>query len=169
MFSKDDHVFYESGGICRILDVQVSPLDGMPADKTYYVLQSMHDNNGLMYVPVDNETVFLRLLMNREEANALIEEIAVIEPIKEPNAKMLRNRYVDAMRTHQPREWVRVIKTVQLRMNSMVGRAQRISETERSFYENAKRFLKTELALAFEWSEEQASSVLQHHFSVEVS
>ena len=169
MFSKDDHVFYESGGICRILDVQVSPLDGMPADKTYYVLQSMHDNNGLMYVPVDNETVFLRLLMNREEANALIEEIAVIEPIKEPNAKMLRNRYVDAMRTHQPREWVRVIKTVQLRMNSMVGRAQRISETERSFYENAQRFLKTELALAFEWSEEQASSVLQHHFSVEVS
>ena len=32
MFQKDEFVFYGSGGVCQISDIQVSPLDGMPAD-----------------------------------------------------------------------------------------------------------------------------------------
>lgn len=165
MFSKNDYVFYESGGICRILDVQVSPLEGMPADKTYYVLQSLHDNNGVMYIPVDSQSVFLRRLMNREEASAFLDRVTTVEPILESGAKQLRNRYVESMRTHEPLEWARVIKTVRVRMEALTGRTQRLSETERSFYESARRFLATELALAFAWSEEQANCYLEERLS----
>ena len=54
------------------------------------------------------------------------------------------------MHTHAPSEWVRVIKTVRKRMERFAGasRNQRISETERSFAEDAKRFLYSELSLA---------------------
>ena len=148
MFQKDEFVFYGSGGVCQISDIQVSPLDGMPADRSYYVLRSLHDRNGVMYVPVDSEAVFLRHLMDEREAEALIEQIPTVEVFNEPSAKLLRTKYVDAMRTHAPVEWVRVIKTVYSRTTGEERRVQRLSETERSFAENAKRFLYTELSIA---------------------
>ena len=148
MFQRDEYVFYESGGICRISDIQMSPLEGMPADREYYVMQSIHDRNGVMYIPVDNDKVFLRRLLNREEAEALILQIPSVDAIQEPNAKLLRTKYQEAMHTHEPLEWVRVIKTVYLRTSGDAYRAQRLSETERSMSDTAKRYLYTELALA---------------------
>ena len=148
MFQKDEFVFYGSGGVCQIFDIQVSPLEGMPADRSYYVLRSLHDRNGVMYVPVDSEAGFMRRLMDECEAQTLIEQIPTVEVIDEPNAKLLRAKYVDAMRMHAPVEWVRVIKTVHFRTTGEERRVQRLSETERSFSEDAKRFLYTELAIA---------------------
>lgn len=150
MFQTDEYVFYGSGGICRITDIKTAPLENMPADRQYYVMQSIHDSNGVMYIPVDSEQVFLRRLLNRDEARALLDQIPGVGVIEESNAKILRNKYTEAMRTHEPLEWVRVIKTVYRRSGEKMARAQRLSETERSFAENAKRFLYTELALALD-------------------
>ncbi|MBQ1229455.1 MAG: hypothetical protein IIX80_00330 [Clostridia bacterium] len=150
MFQTDEYVFYSSGGICRITDIQTAPLDNMPADRQYYVMQSIHDSNGVMYIPVDSDQVFLRRLLSREEACALLDRIPMVDAIEESDAKLLRNKYTEAMRTHEPLEWVRVIKTVYRRIGEKTARAQRISETERSFAENAKRYLYAELALALD-------------------
>lgn len=163
MFQKDDYVFYESGGICKIFDIQFAPLDSMPADRQYYILQSVHDRNGVSYVPVDSDKVFLRKLLNREEAQRLMDEIEAISVIEESNAKLLRNKYIEAMHTHQPVEWVRVIKTVYKRMNADSQKPQRLSETERSFAENAKRFLYTELALALGLQEREMEAYITNH------
>ena len=149
MFQKDDYVFYESGGICKIVDVQVSPLDSMPQGQSYYVLQSVYENNGIMYIPVNSDRIFLRRILSRREADLLLDEIEQIEEIDESNAKLLRNKYIEAMHTHLPKEWVRIIKTVYKRTNSNALHPVRISDTERSFDENAKRYLYAELALAY--------------------
>ncbi len=148
MFERDEYVFYESGGICKIDDIRVAPLDSMPADRAYYIMKPLHDPNSVVYIPVDSDKVFLRRLLNREEAETLLKRISTVDAIDEPNAKLLRAKYTEAMRTHDPIEWVRVIKTVHLRTNAQAARSQRISETERMFAENAKRYLHTELAIA---------------------
>ncbi len=150
MFQKGEYVFYGSGGICQIEDIRLAPLDGMPADKTYYVIRSLHEVGGLTYIPVDSDCIFLRRLLNREEAHALIDSIPSVEEIEEENGKLLRAKYLDAMRTHDPVEWIRVIKTVHRRANAPFKRNQRISETERNLSDSAKRYLHTELALALE-------------------
>ena len=160
MFQKDDYVFYESEGICKIADIQLAPLDGMPSDRQYYILQSVHDRNGMIYIPVDSEKVFLRKLLNREEAQKLMDEIKQVSVIEESNAKLLRTKYIEAMHTHDPLEWVRVIKTVYKRMNADPQKPQRLSETERSFAENAKRYLYTELALALGLQEKEMEAYI---------
>ena len=104
MFQRDDYVFYESGGICKIVDIQVSPLDSMPQGQTYYVLQSVHENNGVMYIPVNSDKIFLRRLLTRREADLLLDEIESIDAINEPNVKLLRNKYIEAMHTHLPKD-----------------------------------------------------------------
>lgn len=149
MFQRNQYVYYASGGICQVTDVQLSPLDGMPPDRQYYVLHSLHDPNGVMYIPVNSDTVFLRRLLTKEEAENLVEEIPQISPIAESNAKALRVKYAEAMRKHDPAEWVKVIKTVSQRVRRQSS-GSRISETERTFAENAKRYLYAELSLALE-------------------
>ncbi|MBQ3639579.1 MAG: CarD family transcriptional regulator [Clostridia bacterium] len=152
MFGKGDYVFHASGGICRVEDLQYAPLVGMPADRLYYVLRSLHDANGVIYLPTDCTTVFLRPTLTREEATALVREAPEIRTLSAPDAKTLRLAYVDAMKTHDPREWMRVIKTVSEREEALAkaSRTQRLSETERSYGEEAKRYLFTELSLALD-------------------
>lgn len=148
MFMKNEYVFYASGGICRIEDVCLAPLDGMPQDRLYYVMHPIHDRNSVMYIPVDSDRVFLRRLMTREEAEELVERIPYITAINEPNSKLLREKYNEAMKTHEPMDWVRVIKTVYLRANEAGTPSRRISETERNFAETARKHLYSELSLA---------------------
>ena len=148
MFAKDEYVFHESGGICQIADIQVAPLDNMPADRQYYVMKPIYDPNSVIYIPVDSDAIFLRRLISRADAEELIDRIPFITAIEESNAKLLRAKYIEAMHTHDPLEWVRVIKTVYLRMTMQTSRSQRISDTERAFSESAKKHLHTELSLA---------------------
>ncbi|MBQ7334947.1 MAG: hypothetical protein IJW92_00535 [Clostridia bacterium] len=163
MFQKNDYVFYESGGICRISDIQTAPLEGMPADREYYVLQSLHDSNGVIYIPVDSDRVFLRRLLNREEAESFLNRITQVDAIDEPNAKLLRTRYTECMRMHTPEEWVRVIKTVWRRTNATPQKPARISDSERGFSENAKRYLYTELSLALGISAQEMERYIAEH------
>lgn len=158
MFQTNDYVFYGSGGICKIADICSAPLEGMPRDRVYYVMHSIHDRNGVIYVPVDSEGVFLRRLLNREEAQMLLERIPEILVIEAADTKLLRARYMEAMRSHDPAEWVRVIKTVHLRMQTLESRTARLTETERSFLDSAKRYLYAELSLALGLSEADVES-----------
>lgn len=150
MFAINDYVFYGSGGVCQIVDLQYAPLDGMPKDRQYYILHSVYNQNSVMYIPVDSDGVFLRHLMSREEAEALVKRIPSVEVIEETNAKALRDKYYELMKMHSPIEWVRVMKTVQYRMNEPRQVPRRISETERSFFETAKKHLYSELSIVLE-------------------
>jgi len=154
MFQINDYVYYASGGVCLVSDICQAPLAGMPADRCYYVLRSLHNSNSVMYIPVDSETVFIRSLMSREEAEALLAGLEEIQPFEEPNAKLLKARYAEAMKTHTPAAWVRVIKTVwkRLRRLAEASRTQRLSDTERSYGEDALRYLSAELSIALDRS-----------------
>lgn len=160
-FQKDDYVFYESGGICKILDVQFAPLEGMPAEREYYIMQSVHDKSGMIYVPKDNPNIFIRPLLNTKGAEALFATLSQIMPIVEENGKLLRVKYLEAMQKNDPTEWVRVIKTAYARKNEFPDRSQRLSEGERNLVARAKNFLYTELSLALNVPEKELAERME--------
>ncbi len=160
-FQKDDYVFYESGGICKILDVQFAPLEGMPADREYYIMCSIHDKSGMIYVPKDNQNIFIRPLLSLEGAQALLAELSQIVPIVEANGKLLRTKYLEAMQKHEPYEWVRVIKTAYARKKEFSDRTQRLSEGERNLIARAKNFLYIELSLALNIPEREVAERME--------
>ena len=157
MFAKGDFVFYASGGICRVEDIQRAPLPGMPEARIYYVLRSLHDANGITYLPVDCTTVFLRPILTAAEARHFLEQAGDVETIEAPDAKALRSNYQEAMRKYQPDEWFRVLKTIRERAARVTENARpvKLSESERSFGEEAKKYLFTELSLALDLTEPQ--------------
>lgn len=162
MFAKGDFVFYASGGICRVEDIQRAPLPGMPEDRDYYVLRSLHDANGISYIPTDCTAVFLRPILTKEEATHFLKQANDVQSIAATDAKSLRNNYQEAMRKYQPDEWFRVIKTIRERAGRVTENARpvKLSETERSFGEEAKKYLYTELSLALNLTEPQIEDCL---------
>lgn len=160
-FQKDEYVFYASGGICKILDVQFAPLEGMPADREYYIMRSIHDKSGLIYVPKDNQSIFIRPLLSADHAELLLKNLSQILPIIEENGKLLRAKYLEAMDKHDPGEWVRIIKTAYNRKNEFPDRVQRLSEGERDLVARAKCFLYTELSLALDVPEKEIADRME--------
>ena len=163
MFRIGDYVYYASGGVCRVSDVCYAPLSGMSQDRLYYVLHPVHVAGGVMYVPADSDAVFLRGLLSGDAAAELVRQIPEIRGFEEPSAKALREKYLEAMRRHDPVEWVRVIKTVCGRARRLAARSgvSRISDTERSFAEDAKKYLFAELAITLNVPLEELRKTLQ--------
>ena len=92
-----------------------------------------------------------------------MDRIPFVRTIEESNAKLLRAKYLELMKTHDPVEWVRVIKTVHLRANAPGTKGARLSETERSFAESAKHYLYTELAIALDVSTDRMEDYITEH------
>ena len=161
MFQKNDYVFYESEGICRVFDILRSPLDGMPKDKEYYLLRPIYSKNAILYVPVESDKIYMRPILGRKEAEKLVNEIPTVEEIQESDAKKLRAAYVELFQSHLPENWVRIIKTVRIRFQSALSKGQRISDTERNVAESAKRFLHSELALALGLEESEVEEYIR--------
>ena len=168
MFEKHEYVFHESGGICQVADIQKAPLDNMPADREYYILQPLLDPNSMIYVPVDSDRIFVRRLLDRTEAETLLSKMASVEVIDEKNPKLLKTKYIEAMHMHDPIEWVRVIKTAEARIRLLASRSQRLSETERSIYEKAKRNLHGELCLSLNMEEREIEQLLASYLEASV-
>lgn len=165
MFAIDDYVYYASEGVCRVADICCAPFGGMPADRLYYVLHSVHHKGDVLYVPADSDGVFLRRLLTSDEAERFLNEIPGVPVIEASDAKDLRLRYTESMKMHTPTEWVRVIKTVYGRMQKFAGaaRSQRLSETERGYAEDAKRYLYAELSLALNVPVQEMEQYITRH------
>ena len=161
MFQKGEYVFYESDGICLVADILESPLSSMPEGKQYYLLHPIYNKNAVVYVPVDSDKIYLRRILNRKEAEELVREIPAVEEIREEDSKKLRTTYAELLKTHHPKNWIRIIKTVYGRVREALPRGQRISDTERNAAESAKRYLHSELALALELDESEVEGYIR--------
>ena len=76
MFSVGDLIVYNETGVCRV--EQIGPPAFNPRERRdYYTLTPLY-GAGTIYVPVDSG-VFMRLVLSREEAEALIDELLTLE------------------------------------------------------------------------------------------
>lgn len=73
MYNKGDYIIYGINGVCRIQDYMESESFG--EKKTCYILRPLDQDGSKIFTPVDNQKVFMRPLISREEAAKLIEGI----------------------------------------------------------------------------------------------
>ena len=86
----------------------------------------------------------VREISTREELEELIERMPYIQTIQAPNGKARKELYQLAMNEYDDVNWVKVIKSVYLRMAD-----HRYDEFEPNYMERAKNFLYKEIAIRF--------------------
>ena len=87
----------------------------------------------------------IREVSTKEEISELMERMPYIQTIQAPNGKVRRELYELSMKKYDDVEWVKVIKSVYLRMED-----RRYEDFEPGYMEKAKQFLYGEIAVRFE-------------------
>jgi len=87
----------------------------------------------------------VREVSTKEELSELMERMPYIQTIQAPNGKVRRELYELSMKKYDDVEWVKVIKSVYLRMED-----RRYEDFEPRYMEKAKEYLYGEIAVRFE-------------------
>jgi len=143
MFSVGDKIIYGENGVCTVADIGSLPMDGA-GGRVYYHLTPLV-GSGTYFTPVDS-SAYMRPVMSRTEAEALIAAIPGIEPAV---CNDTRFNHVDAFyrelfKLHSCEALVSVIKGLHTRMADKKTKSSRAEATMK----RAKDILHGELSVA---------------------
>ena len=146
MFSVGDKIVYGENGVCTV--AKVAPLDhaGTSPGKLFYHLEPLI-GSGTYYTPVDSGA-FMRPVISREEAEALIDAMPSIEPAvcRDNRFNHVDAFYKELFRQHSCEALVAIVKGLRERMNEKKTKSSRAESTMR----RARDMLHGELSVALD-------------------
>ena len=144
MFLVGDKIVYGENGVCTV--AKVAPLDhaGASPGKLFYHLEPLV-GSGTYYTPVDSGA-FMRPVISREEAEALIDAMPSIEPAicRDNRFNHVDAFYKELFRQHSCEALVAIVKGLRERMNEKKTKSSRAESTMR----RARDMLHGELSIA---------------------
>lgn len=162
MYHVGDLICYGDKGVCRVADIAEQDFSGTIKGKLYYTLRPL-DQDGIIYTPVDNEKVFMRPVISKEEAEKLIDMIPSIqaEPYHSKVINQLAEHYNASIKTHD------CVDLIELTM-SLYAKKQEVKELKRKFGVVDERFMKraeellfSELAVALDIPKDKVSVYIE--------
>ena len=119
MFVVGEYIVYGTTGVCKVEEIGPMQMMGPSKDKLYYTLAPLYSKGSKVFIPVDNEKVVMRPVLTKEEAEELVNEIPSIELLWVADEKSREDIYKTALRSCEPKEWIKIIKTLYLRKMSL--------------------------------------------------
>lgn len=150
MYHKNDYIVYGNRGVCQIVDIGVPDVTGIDTTKQYYILKPIFSSCNLVYIPVDNEKVLMRRILSCQEANELIENLEIIEPIYAANDKILEEKYKSSIAAQDAKELVKVIKTVYIKKHDKIKAGKKLGQTDERYLKKAEELLFGEMSLSLD-------------------
>jgi len=144
MFSVGDKIIYGENGVCTVDKIGPLAVSGAPRDRLYYHLSPLV-GSGTYFTPVDS-SAYMRPVMSREEAEALIDAMPSIEPAicNDNRFNHVDAFYKELFRLHSCEALVAIVKGLHSRMAERKTRSSRAEATMR----RAKDMLHGELSVA---------------------
>ncbi len=155
MYNVGDYIIYGSSGVCRVESVGEPEIKALRKNgKKYYKLCPVGSTETI-YIPVDTE-VFMRPIIDRGEAEALIDEIPDIDgkACYTSSPRIRSDFYQGYMDTHECEDLVKLIKSIyaKSRHEEKNGKAQ--SSIDKRYMQRAEKTLYSELSLALDIPQE---------------
>lgn len=167
MFAKGEYIIYGNIGVCRVEDIRMPehPTD-VSENQLYYKLCPVYDTS-MIFIPV-NTTVFMRPIITKTQAEALIAKIPNIQTsiCDSRNLKTISEHYETFLRTHQCEDLIQLIKTLYAKNETTVACGRRPGQTEQRYLKRAQNLLHGELAVALGIAREDVESYIADRISV---
>ena len=148
MHQPGDLIIYGGEGVCRVESVGPLALSDVKSDKLYYTLQPLYRSE-TVFAPVEGK-VFMRPVIDREEAEALVRAIPDIEEsrLEGRNMRMAGEYYRKMMGSHNCADLVQLIKTIYVRQQSAQAAGRKGGQVDERYRRRAEDTLYGELAVA---------------------
>ncbi len=157
MFLVGDKIIYGENGVCTVEKIEPLAMSGAPKDKLYYHLTPLV-GSGTYFTPVDSGA-YMRPVMSREEAEALIDAMPGIAPAicNDNRFNHVDAFYKELFRLHSCEALVAIVKGLRSRMAERKTRSSRAEATMR----RAKDMLHGELSVALGINIQDVESYIQ--------
>lgn len=144
MYAIGDKIVYGENGVCTVYAIAPLSMSGTDKNKLYYHLRPLI-GSGTYFTPVDSGA-FMRPVISREEAEALIAAIPGIEPAicNDSRFNHVDAFYKELFKQHTCEALVAIVKGLRERISGKKTRSSRAEATMR----RAKDMLHGELAVA---------------------
>ena len=163
MFSVGDKIIYGENGVCTVESIGPLSMAGASKDKLYYYLSPLI-GSGTYFAPVDSGA-YMRPVMSRAEAEALIDSMPGIQP-----AICTDNRFnhVDAFykelfKQHSCEALVSIVKGLRSRISDRKTKSSRAEATMK----RAKDILHGELSVALDIDMKDVEGYIASRLGVE--
>ena len=157
MYSVGDKIIYGENGVCTVECIGPLAVSGASRDRMYYHLRPLI-GSGTYFAPVDT-AAYMRPIMSREEAHALIDAMPGIEPAicNDSRFNHVDAFYRELFKLHTNEALVSVIKGLRCRMAVKKTRSSRAEATMK----RAKDILHGELSVALDIEFDQVESYIR--------
>lgn len=148
VFEVGDVIVYGSSGVCRVNSVAPSK-DRAEKGRLYYELRPVF-RECTIYTPADNQKVFMRPVISREDAEAIIDEIPSIRAESYHNRvlRQLAEHYEEVIRSHDCRELLRMLMSLYRKKLEMEAQKRKFGLVDERYMKRAEELLHGELAVA---------------------
>ena len=163
MFNIGDMVMYSAHGVSKIDNICEKTYSNVT--KTYYELHPLEQTNLMISTPVDNDKVVMLKMMDREEAEDLLQSFQQTGIQWVGNPRELNLQYKKVVKNGDRSEIAKLVNTlmrqdIELRMDK-----KKLYEQDRRILETTQRILFKELAVSLDTSFEkihaQVNSILK--------
>ena len=156
MFSIGEKIIYAENGVCTVEKIGPVSNSGPAKDKLYYHLRPLI-GSGTYFTPVDSGA-YMRPVMSREEAQALIDSMPGIEPAicNDTRFNHVDAFYKELFRQHSCEALVAIVKGLRSRMAERKTRSSRAEATMK----RARDMLHGELSVALDLSMDQVEDYI---------
>lgn len=168
MFEKGNYIVYGTTGVCEIEDITAPDIAGTGSTRLYYVLSPCFQKGNRIFTPVDNEKVVIRAVMTQEEADALVNEIPAIEELAVLDDKQREKCYREAIRSGDPREWIRIIKTSYFRQQDRRAKGKKVTAVGERYFHAAEDQLYAELSVSLGIAREDVRGYIQERVPLRI-
>ena len=143
-------IVYGGEGVCRVEEIGVPKLTGVNKDRQYYTLKPLY-REGTIYAPVDAK-VFMRPVITREEALALIETIPDVEPeiYENSNLRFLNEHYQAQLQNYSCAGLIKLICSTRAKRELMISRGKKLGLVDERYMKRAEDMLHGEFAVALD-------------------
>ena len=164
MFEKDELIMCGGHGVCRVVNVTGNPIDKLDKIRKYYVLEPVFEKGSTVYTPVDNDKVIMRKIMNKKEAEELVERITEIDIVWIQEEKGREQMYKEAIRTYDCHSLVQIIKTLYLRKQNRLKEGKKVLSSDEQYLRKAEELLYSEMSLALSIPKEEVEKYIKEVF-----
>lgn len=158
MFEKGEYIIYGNNGVCEVQDYMQADESG--DNRTYYVLAPVRSQGSTIYSPVDNQKVFMRRVLTKEEATELLEGIPEYEDMDIPEVRNQEQKYKEILQDCDCTDSLRFIKALYTRKKARETAGRKITAVDEKYLFLAKDSLLHELAIALEMNVDEVDRML---------
>lgn len=168
MYKPGEKIIYGSTGVCTVKEITTPDGQSGEDGKLYYALEPMYQS-GMIYTPVDSK-VFMRPVISREEADALIDAIPDTQAQVYHNSVMreLEEHYTAYLKTHDCAALLELTRSIYAKKQLMAKQNRKFGAVDERYMKRAEDLLYGELAVALDIDKSQVANYIAQRLQVSV-